>query len=267
MTESTPLTDFPPPSSQLAGQVALVTGASSGLGERFARLLAAAGAKVACAARRADRLDALVTSINTQGGDALAVTMDVGEEASIIAGYDAIAAGFGQAPTIVVANAGMNARGLSVDITADDFDALMDVNVRGVFLTAREGARRMIAGGSATGGAGRIVLIGSMGGIRPLPGLVPYSVSKAAVIMMGKAMAREMARNGINVNTLCPGYVETEINAEWLQEPGGQKMIQGFPRRRVMEADALDGAFLYLCSPAARYTTGSVVEVHDGQGL
>lgn len=258
---------LPAPDFSLAGQVALVTGASSGLGARFAQLLAGAGAQVVLAARRTDRLAGQVAAIEAAGGRAVAVAMDVEHEASVIAGYDAAAAAFGAAPTIVVANAGMNARGLATDIAMADFDQVMGVNLRGVFLTAREGARRMMPGGAAGAGGGRVILIASMGGVRPLPGLTAYSVSKAGVIMMGKALAREWARQGINVNTLCPGYVETEINADWLSEPGGQKMIAGFPRRRVMDATSLDGAMLWLASPAAAFTTGAVIQVDDGQSL
>lgn len=255
---------LPAPDFSLAGQVALVTGASSGLGARFAQLLAGAGAQVVLAARRTDRLAGQVAAIEAAGGRAVAVAMDVEHEASVIAGYDAAKAAFGAAPSIVVANAGMNARGLATDIAMADFDQVMGVNLRGAFLTAREGARRMMAAGT---GAGRVILIASMGGVRPLPGLTAYSVSKAGVIMMGKALAREWARQGINVNTLCPGYVETEINADWLSEPGGQKMIAGFPRRRVMDATSLDGAMLWLASPAAAFTTGAVIQVDDGQAL
>lgn len=251
----------------LQGQIALVTGASSGLGARFAAVLAAQGARVVCAARRADRLSALVGSIRASGGEAEAVAMDVENEASVVAGFDAAAQAFGAPPRIVVANAGMNARGLSVDIDMAAFDQLMDVNVRGVFLTAREGARRMMADAGSGQGHGRIVLIASMAGLRPLAGLVPYSVSKAAVVMMAKALAVEWARKGINVNAICPGYVETEINSDWLAEPGGQKMLAGFPRRRVMAPESLDGALLYLCGPDSQYTTGALIQVDDAQGI
>jgi NAD(P)-dependent dehydrogenase (short-subunit alcohol dehydrogenase family) len=251
----------------LQGAVALVTGASSGLGARFAQVLAGAGARVVAAARRVERLEALCADIAAAGGQARAVAMDVEDEASVVAGFDAAGEAFGAAPTIVIANAGMNARGLAVDIPMADFDQLMAVNLRGVFVTAREGARRMMAAGSADSGAGRVVLVASMGGVRPLPGLVPYSVSKAGVIMMARALALEWAKKGINVNALCPGYVETEINADWLQEPGGVKMVQGFPRRRVMDGSSLDGALLWLAGPQSRFVTGSVVQVDDGQGI
>jgi len=143
----------------------------------------------------------------------------------------------------------------------------MSVNVRGVFLTAREGAKRMIASGSAERGDGRIILIASMAGLKPLPGLVPYCVSKAAVVMMAKSMAAEWMRKGINVNAICPGYIETEINSDWLGQSGGQKMVAGFPRRRLMDDQALDGAMAWLVSDAGRFTSGAVIQVDDGQGL
>jgi NAD(P)-dependent dehydrogenase (short-subunit alcohol dehydrogenase family) len=254
------------PDFSLNGKIALVTGASSGLGANFATLLANQGAKVICAARRRDKLDKLVAHIGETGGQAQAVTMDVEDEASVINAFDEAASGLGT-PTIVIANAGMNATGSAIDIPIDEFDKLMQVNLRGVFLTAREAARRMIESGITQSSAGRIILIASMGGIRPLPGLVPYSVSKAGVIMMAKALAREWARQGINVNALCPGYIETEINADWLAAPGGLKMLAGFPRPRVMADDALDGALTWLVSDAARFTTGAIIQVDDAQGI
>jgi NAD(P)-dependent dehydrogenase (short-subunit alcohol dehydrogenase family) len=267
MTRSTnPIIGTENPSFDLAGKVALITGASSGLGAHFARVLARRGAKVVCAARRLDRLEALVTQIVEAGGQAQAVVMDVEDEASVIAAFDAAHAGLG-VPTIVIANAGMNAVGLSVDVAIDDFDKVLAVNLRGVFLTAREGARRMIAAGSAQSGDGRIVLISSMAGLRPLPGLAAYSVSKAGVVMMTKALAREWARQGINVNAICPGYIETEINADWLNQPSGQKMLAGFPRKRVMDDDALDGALVWLVSEASKFTTGASVQIDDSQGI
>jgi NAD(P)-dependent dehydrogenase (short-subunit alcohol dehydrogenase family) len=264
--ELTVITPSLQPNFTLRGKTALITGASSGLGAHFAQLLAELGANIICGARRMERLDALVETIQAKGGQAKAVRLDVEDEASVIAAFDQAEASFG-VPSIVIANAGTNEVGLATDISMADFDAVMSVNVRGVFLTAREGAKRMMAQGSTQSGAGRIVLIASMAGLKPLPGLVPYSVSKAAVVMMAKAMAAEWLRKGINVNALCPGYIETEINADWLGQEGGQKMVAGFPRRRVMDDQALDGAMTWLVSDAARYTTGAVVQVDDGQSL
>jgi NAD(P)-dependent dehydrogenase (short-subunit alcohol dehydrogenase family) len=254
------------PSFDMTGRTALITGASSGLGRRFARVLAAEGANVVLAARRIDRLRALAEEIKAAGGQAIALAMDVTDEASVVAGYDAAEAAFGVVDT-VIANAGMNSRGLATEVSAEEFDTVMAVNVRGPFLTAREGARRMIAAGSRDNGRGRVVLIASIGGVKVLPGLSAYCTSKAAVVMMGKSLAREWANRGVNVNVVCPGYIETELNAEWFAEEGGLKQIAGFPRRRLMIEADLDPTLLYLASDASRAVTGSVFTIDDGQTL
>jgi NAD(P)-dependent dehydrogenase (short-subunit alcohol dehydrogenase family) len=250
----------------LAGRTALITGASSGLGRRFARVLAAAGAKVALAARRVDRLEDLAAEIAAAGGVAHPVAMDVTDEASIIAGYDAAQAALGTINS-VIANAGMNNRALAAEITCEAWDEVMAINVRGVFLTAREGARRMMAAGSRERGDGRIILVASIGALKVLPGLTAYCTSKAAVLMMGKSLAREWANRGINVNVVCPGYVETELNADWFAEEGGKKQVAGFPRRRLMVEEDLDAVALYLASDAARAVTGASFTIDDGQTL
>jgi len=167
----------------------------------------------------------------------------------------------------VIANAGMNNQALSIDLTAEGFDEMMAINVRGVFLTAREGAKRMFAADSKSTGRGRIVIISSIGAHKVLPGLMAYCASKAAVLMMGKTMAREWANRGVNVNIICPGYIETELNSDWFHEEGGQKQIAGFPRRRLMEEADLDPMILYLTSDASRAVTGSVFIIDDGQTL
>lgn len=250
----------------LYGVGVLVTGASSGLGAHFAKILAAQGAKVGVAARRRDRLGQLVDAISAAGGHAAALTLDVQDEGSIIAGFDAAEAALGPID-VVVNNAGINARGLATDISAADFDQVMAVNVRGVFLCAREGARRMIARGSRHSERGRVINIASIGAHTVLPGLTAYCASKAAVAMMTRSLAREWARQGISVNALCPGYVETEINASWLQEEGGQRMVQGFPRRRLMRADAIDNSLLFLAGAHSTATTGAIITIDDGQSL
>ena len=247
----------------LAGRTVLITGASSGIGAHLARKAAAAGAKVALAARRADKLQALVAEI---GGSAAAFAMDVEDEGSIIAAYDAIEERLG-APDSVIANAGISIQGMALDISAEDFDKVMGVNTRGVFLTAREGARRMIRAGSEQTGKGRVLLVASIGAHKVLPGLTAYCTSKAATAMLGKSLAREWTRKGINVNVLCPGYIRTELNSDWFDSEGGQKLVAGFPRRRLMEEDDLTATALYLCSDAARAVTGSVFTVDDGQSL
>jgi len=250
--------------TSLTGRTLLITGASSGIGANLARAAAKAGAKVAAAARRADKLQALVAEITAAGGTAQAFTMDVEDEASVIAGYDAIEAAFG-APDSVIANAGINVEGSALDISIEDFDKVLAVNTRGVFLTAREGARRMIKAGVAE--RGRILLVASIGAHKVLPGLTAYAASKAATAHMGKSLAREWARKGINVNVLCPGYIKTELNDDWFDSEGGAKLVGSFPRKRLMETSDLEAMALYLTSDAARAVTGSVFTVDDGQSL
>ncbi|MBC7668070.1 SDR family NAD(P)-dependent oxidoreductase [Caulobacter sp. DWR2-3-1b2] len=250
----------------LAGRTILITGASSGIGADLARAAARAGARVAAAARRVDKLAELVAQITADGGTAQAFAMDVEDEAAVIAGYDAIEAAFGP-PESVIANAGISLHGSALDISIDDFDRVQAVNTRGAFLTAREGARRMIKAGSPSSQRGRILLVASIGARHVLPGLTAYVTSKAAVAHMGKSLAREWARKGINVNVLCPGYIRTEINADWFDSEGGQKLMAGFPRRRLLETSDLEALALYLCSDAARAVTGSEFTVDDGQFL
>jgi len=223
-------------------------------------------ARVALAARRMDRLEALAKEIVAAGGQAAPVVMDVTDEASVIAGFDAAERALGPIDT-VIANAGMNSRGLAHEVSAAEFDQVMAINVRGVFLTAREGARRLMAAGSRETGRGRVILVSSIGAVKVLPGLTAYCASKAAVVMMGKSLAREWANRGINVNVICPGYVETELNSEWFHEEGGLKQIAGFPRRRLMEEGDLDAVMTFLASDAARAVTGSVITLDDGQTL
>jgi NAD(P)-dependent dehydrogenase (short-subunit alcohol dehydrogenase family) len=192
--------------------------------------------------------------------------MDVEDEASVIAGYDAVEAAFG-APESVIANAGISLQGSALEISIENFDKVQAVNTRGAFLTAREGARRMIKAGSAASQRGRILLVASIGAFQVLPGLTAYVASKAATAHMGKSLAREWARKGINVNVLCPGYIKTELNDVWFDSEGGQKLVAGFPRRRLMETADLEALALYLTSDAARAVTGSVFTVDDGQSL
>lgn len=246
--------------ADLSGRVALITGASSGLGAHFAKLLAAAGARVALCARRKDRLEALAAEI---GDGATAVEMDVLEEESIVAAFDAAERALGPVDTLVN-NAGMNERAMAVDVTAAQFDRVMDVNLRGPFLCAREAARRMMARGEKQG---RIVNIASIGALKVLPGLAAYCTSKAALVMLSKALAREWANRGINVNAICPGYIVTELNDEFFQEEAGKKLVQSFPRRRLMQETDLDDMMLFLAGPNSASVTGSIFALDDGQTL
>lgn len=250
----------------LAGRNLLITGASSGLGLEFARAAAAAGANLALAARRIDRLKTLAAEIATAGGRAVAVQMDVQDEASVIAGYDAAQAEFGPIDS-VLANAGMNSEGLAAEIDVAEFQRVLSVNLTGAFLTAREGARRMMAAFPREAQRGRIVMVASIGAHTVLPGATAYCASKAGVAMLGKSLAREWANRGINVNVVCPGYIETELNADWFASEGGKKQLSGFPRRRLMEEADLDPVVLYLLSDLSRTVTGSVFTLDDGQSL
>lgn len=253
-------------SFDLSGRVAFITGASSGLGNRFARVLAASGAKVVIAARRIDRLTELAAEIAAAGGDALPLVLDVTDEASIIAAYDAAGERFGPVDT-VIANAGSSTGASALGMAVDAFDQVIAVNLRGVFLTAREGARRMVAAGAPERGHGRVTIISSITAYHPTAGVAPYGASKAAAAQLGRNLAKEWAGKGINVNVLCPGYIVTELNETIWDAPAGQTLVSRFARRRVLDEDALDAMALFLSSDASRQVTGSVITIDDGQTL
>lgn len=248
----------------MAGRVALVTGASSGLGRRFAQVLAAEGATVVVAARRKDRLDDLVKEI---GADkALAVACDVTDEASVIAMFDAAEKKFGLVDT-VINNAGMTHANNAITQDVVEFRKIMDLNVTSVWMVAREAARRMIKAGPERSLTGRIVNIASMAGRIAIPGVSAYNASKAACAHLTRSLAREWARYGINVNALSPGYVATELTEEWLNGEGGQKTIGKSPRRRIMDAESLDEALLFLASDGSKFVTGTDLLVDDAQSM
>lgn len=250
----------------LDGRVVLVTGASSGLGAGFARALAAAGAKVVLGARRADKLAELVDEIRRSGGEAAAVPLDVTDEASTIAAFDAAEAAFGPVDT-VIANAGVAAEKMALDLEMADVDSLISANLRGVFLTAREGARRMIAAGSRERGHGRIILIGSITADKIYPASSIYGATKAAVRHLGRSLAREWARRGINVNIIQPGYFASEMTGDMFDSEGGKALIASFPRQRIRPAADLHAPLLFLASDASAGVTGSVFTIDDGQSL
>lgn len=252
--------------SVLTGRTALITGASSGLGAHFARLFAREGARVVLGARRVDRVAALVAEIEAAGGAALGVALDVTEEASVIAAYDAAEARFGAVDT-VVANAGISEAGRATEVTAAQAARVIDTNLTSVYVTAREGARRMIASGTRETGRGRIILIGSITAEMTGQGDAAYAASKAGVAHLARQFAREWVRMGINVNTVQPGYIRTEISGDWFDTEGGQRQIAAFHRRRLIPAAALDEPMLFLASDASRYVTGATMTVDDGQAL
>ena len=250
--------------SILAGRTALVTGASSGLGRTFAKVLAEAGARVAVAARRRGLLDSLVAEIEASGGQALPLVMDVADGTSVERAYACLGAEWGGAD-VVVANAGISIQGKSTEIAEADFDRIFAVNVKGAFLTARHGAKAMMSQPRETRRSGRIILVASIGGLTVLPGVSPYCMTKAAVVMMGRSLAREWINSGINVNVVCPGYIETELNSGWFASEAGQRQIAGFPRKRLMDEGGLADFLVYLSSDLSEPVTGSVFNISDGQ--
>lgn len=250
----------------LDGAVAVVTGATSGLGRRFAHVLAGEGAAVALAGRREDRLAAEVAAITKAGGRALALPLDVSRADDIGPALDRVEAELGPL-SILVNNAGVSVEKSALDLSVEEWDALYAVNVRAVFVASREAARRMGASGVGRRGAGRIVNIASVTAFRLWAHMPAYASSKAAVVHLTQALARDWSRRGISVNAICPGWVSTEINDAYLEGEHGQRMIAGFPRRRLMQEADLDAALLMLCGPAAASITGTAITVDDGQSL
>jgi NAD(P)-dependent dehydrogenase (short-subunit alcohol dehydrogenase family) len=254
----------------LSGRVAFITGASSGLGEQFARTLAAAGAGVVLAARRIERLKTLRAEIESQGGDAHVVALDVTDTDSIKAAVAHAETEMG-AIDILVNNSGVSATQKLTDVKPEDYDYVMGTNTRGAFFMAQEVARRMIARskgeapGTYTGG--RIVNVASMAGLRVLSQLGVYCMSKAAVVHMTRAMALEWGRYGINVNALCPGYIDTEINHHHWQTESGQKLVQMLPRKRVGKPQDLDAVLMMLCANESHFVNGAVIAADDGFGV
>lgn len=243
---------------RLDGKTALVTGASSGLGERFALLLAEAGARVALAARRTDKLEALQHTIESRGGKAFPVALDVTRIADIDPVIDRVEREF--APIdILVNNSGVSVTKRLGEYTEADYDFVMDTNTKGAFFVAQSVGSRM-----AARGRGRIINVASVGGLVVLPRISVYCMSKAAVVHMTKAMAKEWGRAGVNTNAICPGYIETEINRDWWKTEGGQKLIGMLPRKRVGQAEDLDGLVLLLASDASHFMNGAVITADDG---
>ncbi len=246
------------------GKVALVTGASSGLGARFAKVLAEAGATVVLAARRTDRLKELRAEIESAGGAARLVTLDVTD-------HDSIKSAIAHAETeagpidILVNNSGVSTTGKLVDVTPDDYDFVFDTNTKGSFFVAQEVAKRMILRSKAEPQRQfRIINIASVAGLRVLSQIGVYCMSKAAAVQMTKAMALEWGRYGINVNAICPGYIETEINRDYFASEGGKKLIDVLPRKRVGKPEDLDGLLLLLASDESRFINGAIMTADDG---
>ena len=260
------MSDLTVPKFDLTGRVALVTGASSGFGEHWSRLLATAGAKVVLAARRTDRLETVAAEIRAGGGEALAVALDVTDEAATVAAYAAAEASFGTVDTII-ANAGVSDDRLALDLSADSFEQTVAINLTGVFKTVREGARRLIAADKAA--RGRVVIVSSITAKKPYAAMTAYAASKAGVLHMSRLLAKEWARKGICVNAILPGYIQTEMTGELFAEgnKGGEWLLKSFPRRALTPIEAMDAPLLLLCSDLARHVTGAEFTVDDGQSL
>jgi NAD(P)-dependent dehydrogenase (short-subunit alcohol dehydrogenase family) len=257
-------------SIDLSGRVALVTGASSGLGAQFARALSAAGAGVVLAARRIERLKTLRAEIEAADGDAHVVGLDVTDVASIRAAVAHAETEMGPID-ILVNNSGVGSTQKLTDVRPEDYDDVMNTNARGAFFVAQEVAKRMIARskgeapGTFTGG--RIVNIASMAGLRVMPQIGVYCISKAAVVHMTRSMALEWGKYGINVNAICPGYIDTDINHHVWQTEAGQKMVQAMPRKRIGKPSDLDAVLLMLCANESHFVNGAVISADDGQAI
>lgn len=248
--------------AKLAGQVALVTGASSGLGRQFAKTLAREGVKVAAAARRRDRLDSLVQEIEAEGGVAMALPLDVAEASSFPGALDRVEAALGRV-TILINNAGVSALDNALELPLEAIDHMLAVNVKAPFVLSREVAKRLIAAGSP----GRIINIASIGAFqfmvsRNSPAM--YSISKFAVLRITQTLSLEWAGRHINVNTLSPGFFRSEMTQGYFDKYG-EAVLDTLPRRRIGEPGDLDSTLLYLVSPASKMVTGACIQIDDGQ--
>lgn len=247
----------------LTGEVALVTGASSGLGWRFAEVLAAHGAKVVLAARRVERLEALKASIAGRGGKAETVALDVAERDQIAQAFDAAERAFGTV-SLLVNNAGVSGGQWALDMSKEDWRSVMSINLDAVWFASQEAARRLVAAGQP----GTIINIASLLAFRVSRTLSAYAVAKAGVVQLTAALAVEFARHNIRVNAMAPGYIVTEINQEFFASPKGEAMVRTIPQRRIGSPADLDGTLLLLASSrASGFMTGSTVVVDGGQML
>ena len=242
----------------LTGRRVLVTGASSGLGEHFAAMFAQAGAQVVAAARRVERLRALVERIGAAGGTAQALAMSVSDAASVAAGFATLYETGGI--DVVINNAGVTVAKSALTQTEADWDTVIDTNLKGTWLVATEAARRWVGAGRQ----GAIVNIASILGERVAGAVAPYAISKAGVLQLTKALALEFARHGIRVNALAPGYVGTDLNREFLASEAGKRLQARIPQGRFCEPQELDGALRLLASEAGRSITGAVLAVDGG---
>ncbi|HLY46392.1 MAG TPA: glucose 1-dehydrogenase [Stellaceae bacterium] len=250
------------PNFSVAGEVVLVTGASSGIGEHFARVLAAAGAKVALAARREDRLAELAREIEAKGGQCLPLACDVTKQASVAAAITAAEERLGPL-SVLVNNAGVVVSKPLFEHTEEDWDYVVDTNLKGAWLAAREFAHHLVG----LKRPGRIINISSVLASRTIGRVPAYCAAKAGLSHLTQVLAMELARYGILVNALAPGYIETDFNRAFFATEPGKALIGRIPLRRIGQVPDLDGALLFLASPASAYVTGAVLAVDGGHAV
>ena len=250
------------PSFDITGEVALVTGASSGIGRHVAEVLAAAGARVAIAARRTDRLEELAREIEARGGQCLPIECDVTQRDSIAAAIAASEAQLGGL-SILVNNAGVVVSKPFFEHTEEDWDYVVDTNLKGAWLVARDFAHHLVERKRP----GRIINIASVLGFRTIGRVPAYCAAKAGLIHLTHVLAMELARYGILVNALAPGYIETDFNRAFFQTQAGKNLVGRIPLKRIGQAADLDGALLFLAAPASAYVTGAVISVDGGHGV
>ncbi|QIB67697.1 SDR family oxidoreductase [Kineobactrum salinum] len=243
----------------LSGRISLVTGASSGLGAHFAKVLARAGATVVAAARRLERLDSLVEAIRQEGGQAMAVAMDVNDAASIAAAFDRVEQAHGTI-TVVINNAGVADPARFADSTEEQWDFIVDTNLKAVWRVSRQATERMLRAGVG----GSIVNIASILGLHPGVNNSLYATAKAGVVQLTRNSALELWRHGIRVNALCPGYFETEINSDFFRSEKGREYLHKIPPRRLGQMDELSLPLLLLASDAGSFINGVALPVDGG---
>jgi len=245
----------------LTGRVALVTGASSGLGVSFARALAGAGAAVVLVARRAERLAAVEAEIGKAGGRAIAVGADVLDRGAMMRAFEAAERAFG-CVTVLVNNAGVAQQAKrAVELPVEEWRRVVATDLDAVLFWSQEAARRMLAAGKR----GAIVNIASVLGFGVAKGTIAYAVAKAGVIQLTKALALELAFKGVRVNAIAPGWFVTEMNRAYLTGEEGAAIKREIPVGRFGEEHDLDGALLLLASEAGRYIAGATIVVDGGQ--
>jgi NAD(P)-dependent dehydrogenase (short-subunit alcohol dehydrogenase family) len=244
----------------LKGRVALVTGASSGLGQQFARALADNGAAVALVARRADRLEKFKVELEKSGARTVTIAADVNSRDDMLRAFDEAERAFGTV-TILVNNAGVAHGGRATDLTGDEWRRVLSTNLDAVFFWAQEAAKRMLA----AGGKGAIINVASVLGLMAARGAVAYATAKAGVVQVTKALAVELAFKGVRVNAIAPGWFVTEMNDDYLMSEKGEAIKREIPMGRFGNPGDLDGALLLLASDAGAYMVGATIVVDGGQ--